>query len=75
MNPNHNERQGMDKSHKESTAVGKKALGIGILIGTAFGMVLSILIENLAIGMPLGVALGVIFGTAAQKRKDKEISD
>lgn len=74
MNPNHSERQDADKPHAKSTAAGKKALGIGILIGTASGMVLSVWIKNLAIGMPLGIVLGVIFGTAAQKRKDKETS-
>lgn len=74
MNPNRNERQDTVKPHAEKTAAGKRALGIGIMIGTAFGMILSIVIKNLAIGMPLGIVFGVIFGTAAQKRKDKKIT-
>ena len=47
-------------------------IGIGISLGTGFGVALGLVFDNLALGIAMGAGFGVAIGTALEKKnKDR----
>lgn len=61
-----------DNSNENKQKRRMSYVGLGIVLGSSFGLIAGLLLDNIGLGLALGAAIGVVIGSIADAQAQKE---